>query len=223
MLDKDDGYIIGGQMNSIFLFVKIDAGKTRKIYKTYEVLTPGGMNDCRPTSDGGYMLVGGGCQGGCGVAIKVDGNGELEWGDNFTESALSSYAGSGFRSVDTTLEGYCAIVGEQMGGGRGFVLTVSLSKEIISFKEYSDAYRIQSIKTTKNGEAFLAGATITQGNGGTDIYVIKTNANGTIIDHTSYGTSSDEEAASLQLTNNGGSIVVGNDWIIKTDENGNVD
>jgi len=154
--------------------------------------------------------------------VKVDKEGTLEWSDTFRSSILSKYPASGFGSVDTTVDGNYAIAGDY-SGALGFMLMVSSSKEIKSFVEYSDACRIQSIKTTKNGEFFLAGATITLGNGGKDIYVIKTDASGAVISSAYYGTSSDEEANSIQLTRDGGAIIVGYNWVIKTDENGNVE
>lgn len=221
MLSKENGYIIGGQSNSAFLLVTLDATKTKKMYKSYDV-SAGNLKDCLPTRDGGYILVGGGCMGGCGTAVSIDANGEPNWNENF-KSTLSNYGNYGFNAVDTTSDGYFAIAGTGVSSARGFVLTISPNKDVKSLIEYSDAFSLQKIKTTKNGGYFLAGTTTTLGNGGRDIYVIKANTSGTIVSNAAYGTSSDEEAQSLQFTSDGGIIIVGNNWVIKTDENGKVD
>jgi hypothetical protein len=192
--------------------------------KSYSV-SIGGAIDCKPTRDGGYILVGGGCQGLCGFAIKTDENGNEVWKDTFKSSTLSNYGVDMFESVDTTSTGNCVIVGAGTtpeGVGKGFLLGIAPNKDVQLFKEYSDAIKLRSIKTTKDGSFFMAGSTVTLGQGGSDIYIIKTNSSGTITNSATYGTHTDEEAASLQLTRDGGAIVVGNHWIIKTDENCNV-
>ncbi len=221
---KDNSYIIGGVLGKGYFLAKIDNTRTQLWFKSYDV-GYGNLNGCTPTRDGGYLLVGNGITGLSGLIIKTDKNGEEVWRDNFRSSTtLSNYSTHSFNSVDTTPTGNHVIVGSGITTGidNGFLLDISSSKDVQIFKEYNDATRLSSIKTTNNGSFFIAGSTEKLGQGGSDIYIIKTNSSGTIINSATYGTTADEDAESLKLTSDGGAIIVGNHWVIKTDENGNV-
>ncbi|NLD93200.1 MAG: InlB B-repeat-containing protein [Fibrobacter sp.] len=217
---KDNSYIIGGEMGRGYFLAKLDNNRTQLWLKSFDVGL-GSLGGCMPTSDGGYIMVGSGTAGLSGFVIKTDTNGEEVWRDNFRSSTtLSNYHTHSFSSVDTTSTGNCTIVGTT--DSKGILLVVSPSKDVQLFKEYNDATKLISIKTTKDGSFLIAGSTEKLGQGGSDIYIIKTNSSGTIINSATYGTISDEDAASLKLTSDGGAIIVGNHWVIKTDGNGNV-
>jgi hypothetical protein len=217
---NDGGYICGGQIGANFHFVKFDANRNTLWEKEY-TSWGGAMYDCRPTRDGGYILVGPAGQGAAGMVYKIDNTGNVEWHDDFDTTIFSRYGMNGFYSVDTTIDGKCVIAGGgQLNGGRGYIIKLSLTKNVEKFVEYSNATTIQNIKTTKTGDLFMVGSTISLGNGGTDIYLIKTNGSGDVISQAVYGTFNDDYGISLKTTNDGGCIVVGSDnWIIKTDEN----
>jgi hypothetical protein len=224
MVSNDDGYVCGGYMLGDFYFVKTDANGT-KIWENSYSASGGGMNDCKPTRDGGYILIGAAGQGAAGMVYKINNAGNMEWHDDFDTTLLSLYGMNAFWSVDTTIDGKCVISGGgQINGNRGYVIKLSLTKNVEKFIEFGNSTVIRSIKSTRNGELFMVGSTITLGNGGTDIYVLKTNSSGDIISQTAYGTSSDEDGFSIKVTNDGGGIVVGyKNWVIKTDENGKVE
>ena len=71
----------------------------------------------------------------------------------------------------------------------------------------------------------MAGATLSLGTGGgKDIYIARLNSTGTVLNAATYGDTNEESANSLQLTSDGGAIIVGSyNWVIKTDENGDVE
>jgi hypothetical protein len=225
MQTKDNSFILGGQINSKFLFVKTDANTNILWKNSYDVIL-GGMNDCRPTRDGGYILVGSGGQGFDGIAIKTNNIGTVDWQDDFKSTILAQYGMYTFSSVDTTIDGKIVIAGRGApSGSKGFIIKLSLTKNVEKFVGFNDASDLKSIKTTKGGDLFIVGSTITLGNGGIDILIIKSNSSGDIISQAVYGTSGDDERGiSLKMTSDGGCIVTGShNWIIKTDENGNVD
>jgi uncharacterized repeat protein (TIGR02543 family) len=223
MAGKDNSYIISGSYNSGYFLAKLDNNKTKLWSKSYNA-NQGSPWDCKPTRDGGYLLVGVSCQGFCAFAVKADENGDEVWKDDFRSSILSNYSAGNFMSVDTTTTGSCVIVGSGNSNGiqKGFILVVSQGKDVQMFKEYSDATTLKSVKATQDGSFFIAGSTFTLGQGGRDIYVFKSNSSGTITSYATYGTTADEDAASLKLTSDGGAIIVGSHWVVKTDENGNV-
>ncbi len=56
-----------------------------------------------------------------------------------------------------------------------------------------------------------------------DFYLAKVNSSGEIVKETTYGTAGASEGCSgMNLTNDGGCIMAGGNWVIKTDENGEV-
>jgi len=90
-----------------------------------------------------------------------------------------------------------------------------------------------SIQQTKDGGYIVAGWTNSFGAGDWDVYIIKLNGNGNKVWEKTYGGSNNDEAFSIQQTNDGGYIVAGwtnsfgaggwiaDVYIIKLDGNGN--
>lgn len=86
------------------------------------------------------------------------------------------------------------------------------------------------IQLTRDGGYIIVGYTRSFGNSGRDIWLVKTDGNGNLQWHRSYGGSSDEEGYSIQQTTDGGYIVTGytksfgsgmtDVYIIKTDSLG---
>lgn len=224
---KDNGYIIGaGSDGYNYLMIKLNSLRTVEWDTTFSV-SGGGIDDCIPTRDGGYVFVGSGGGGLGPVAVKTSGTGIILW--NLNHSVVNGFSTSEFKSVDTTSDGGCIIAGNgnQNGQSGGFILKV-LSNGTVGnggSVTLSNASRCTGIKSLSNGDLLIAGGTLISGNaGGEDIYITRTTANGTVISESTFGGADTDFANSLQLTSDGGAVVVGyKNWIIKTDENGKAD
>jgi hypothetical protein len=115
-----------------------------------------------------------------------------------------------------------------------FLLKTDASGNVIWAKTYGGTNwdRAYSVQQTSDGGYIVAGATGSFGAGGSDIFLLKTDANGNVIWAKTYGGTSLDEAYSVQQTSDGGYIVAGwtesfgagglDIFLIKTDANGNV-
>jgi hypothetical protein len=227
MSTKDNGYIIGGGMDgNYFLMIKTNSLRAVEWDTAYYVYA-GGIGDCIQTRDTGYIFVGVGSGGLGPIAIKTNSAGDSLWSLNF--SSTSRYSTAEFTSVDTTSDGGYIIAGNgnQNGQSRGFIRKVS-SNGIIGSDgtiDLADASECNSVRRLNNGDYMIAGGTLSAGTeGGKDVYVARVSSSGSVLHQSTYGATTDEKARSLQLTSDGGAVIIGYpNWIIKTDENGSTD
>lgn len=115
--------------------------------------------------------------------------------------------------------------GNQNGQDGGFILKVLANGTVASSGAItlSNASNCRDVKRLSNGDLLIAGGTLSLGSGGgEDIYIARTTANGTVLHESTFGVADiNERGISLQLTSDGGAVIVGyKNWIIKTDENG---
>jgi hypothetical protein len=82
---------------------------------------------------------------------------------------------------------------------------------------------------TADGGFVIAGYTMSSGAGGSDMWLVKTDANGVILWNQTFGGTSNDEGGALIQTTDGGFVIVGETssfgtggdvWLIKTDRNG---
>jgi uncharacterized repeat protein (TIGR02543 family) len=222
---KNGGYIVGGNDGGSYLMIGLNSIHAT-VWDTAINVSGGGVADCIEARDGGYVFVGVGTAGLARKAVKVNSSGNVEWNSDFS-SSLSSVAPSSFSSIDTMENGGYIIAGKGNlnGESRGFIVKVvpdGTDGEGILVK---DASQLNGIRRMSNGEFLIAGGTLTLGTGGLqDIYIARINTEGSVLGTSTFGGTENENARSLQLTDDGGAIIVGTScWIIKTDENGYVD
>jgi hypothetical protein len=239
---SDGGYIMAGRTRSfgaggveVFL-IKTDANGDVQWAKAY-----GGTNNewaysVQQTSDGGYIVAGYTRSFGAGGAdffvVKTDANGNIIW--------AKTYGGTGDDtawSVQQTSDGGYIVAGYTRSFGVGnldvFLIKTDANGDVQWAKTYGGAGddRAYSVQQTSDGGYILAGETRSFGAGGSDIFLIKTDANGDVQWAKAYGGTDNEWAYSVQQTSDGGYIVAGtmrisltnyDIFLIKTDANGDV-
>jgi hypothetical protein len=237
---SDGGYIITGASvwtgsdYDVYL-IKTDTSGNEQWHKIF-----GGSNhdwgySVQQTSDGGYIITGG-CRNshpGFDVyVIKTDADGNSQAYNNFGGSN-DDYG----HSVQQTSDGGYIITGvSDYGSGNSNVYLIKIYENLDcewykTFGGLSDDEGY-SVQQTLDGGYIITGYTRSYGNGLSDWYLIKTDANGDEQWYKTFGGSYDEVARSVQQTFDGGYIITGytksagagnyDVGLTKTDANGNV-
>jgi formylglycine-generating enzyme required for sulfatase activity len=166
------------------------------------------------TNDGGYVIIGTTQSYGYGNydvwLIKTDADGNEVWNQTFG----GSNGDYGF-SVKQTLDNGFIIVGRTSSFGNGssdiwLIKTNELGNEEwnTTFGGIHDDYG-ESVQLTTNNKFIIAGWTSSFGNGSSDIWLIKTDADGNEIWNRSFGGVSSESSYSAEQTTDNGYIVSG--------------
>jgi len=219
---SDGGYAIAG----IDLLVKTDEYGNMEWNRTY------GGYSLVETSDGGYALA--------GVTnirinysdadfwlIKTDAYGNMLWNKTYSKGVDCAHS-----VVETSDGGYA------LAGSTGFwfdhdiwVVKTDEYGNIEWNNVYGDGNSIaHSLVVTSDGGFALAGKTDHAGAGGYDFWLIKTDADGSMIWNQTYGGAEDDIAYSFVVTSDGGFAIAGETssfgagdsdfWLVKTDEYG---
>ena len=233
---KDGGYIIAGCTQSygagyywdVYL-IKTDANGDTLWTKTYGGWSDDWGNSVQQTQDGGYIIAG--YSAGDVYLIKTDANGDTLW--------TRTFGGPDYdygNSVQQTQDGGYIIAGRTDSYGAGYydvylIKTDSLGDTLWT-KTYggSDYDASFSVQQTLDGGYIIAGYTKSYGAGYYDVYLIKTDSLGDTLWTRTFGGSDEDEAYSVQQTQDGGYIIAGRTysygagnydvWLIKTDANG---
>lgn len=243
---SDGGYIIAGNTRDYpgapgsfdVLLIKTDSNGNNEWSKTF-----GGLNydmgfSVKQTNDGGYITVGYTLNFGMGsydiYLIKTDAFGDTIW--------TKAYGGGGSETayvIQQTSDGGYIIIGHTNSFGAGmhdvYLLKLDVSGNIDWAKTYGGASNDYgySGEQTSDGGYIIIGETQSFGNGGDDVYLIKTDSVGDIVWTKTYGGTDDDTGESIQQTSDGGYIISGyttsfgdcvfNTYLIKTDASGSSD
>jgi hypothetical protein len=242
---SDGGYIMAGlhQVSATdfdYLAVKTNSGGDTLWTGTY-----GGIGDeesyaMQQTSDGGYIMAGIDSSSGLGsynvYLVKLTATGDTSW--------TRSYGGSGYdfgQAIQQTADGGYIVAGYTGSFGAGnadvYLLKTDANGNLTWSKTYGGPYGDYafSVKQTTDGGYIMTGITSSFGispyGNVNDVYVLKTDANGTLTWSKTYGQNGDDWSYGVVQTNTGGYAITGhtnvdstaslsNLYLIKTDVNG---
>lgn len=203
--------------------------------KTYGGASSDAISSIQKTSDGGYIMAGYTTSYGAGSndvwLIKTDEYGTEHWNKTFG-GASADWASS----VQQTSDGGYILVGvtESYGNGRYDFWLIKINAD--GTEQWNKTFggtswdNANSVQQTSDGGYILVGDSDVYGSG-TNIWLIKTDANGNQLWKKIFGGSWWDRGTSVQQTSDGGYIIAGytasygsgveDVWLIKTDANGN--
>jgi hypothetical protein len=240
---SDGGYIIAGITDSFsagnhdVYLIKTDAGGHMTWQKTFGGVSTDSGFSMQQTTDEGYIIAGYTKSYGAGgndvYLIKTDVNGNLTW-----EKTFGGAGNDLGYSVEQTADGGYIITGLTgslgAGGNDVYLIKTDAGGNLTWEKTFGGAsgdlgYQVQ--QTTDSGY-IISGRTDSFGSGGSDVYLIKTDAGGNLTWEKTFGGSSDDTGYSVQQTTDGGYIISGRTdlygtghcevFLIKTDADGNM-
>lgn len=240
-LAKDGGYVIAGD-TSFFggaggdaWVLKVDAGGSIVWQRRYGGAGEERFHALQPTVDGGYVVAGSTRSVGQGGAdawvVKIDSAGEVTW--------QKTYGGRNFDvvySVHPAIGGGFVVGGttSSFGGQDAWVFKLSDNGTVTWQKTYRlrDNNVILSIHPTADGGYVAAGWTGLSGIAFTDAWVLRLDGSGNVIWQKTYGDTSGDVANSVQPSQDGGVVVVGETlssvgaggdaWVLRLDAVGNI-
>jgi hypothetical protein len=231
---SDGGYVVAGYTDSYGAgrdawLIKTDAAGNRVWDKTFG----GGVgSSVRQTSDGGYIIAGYTESSNLWL-IKTNVSGNEVWsrtlgGDRFVDEGYW---------VQQTSDGGYIVAGRTASFGAGYfdvwLVKADALGDTVWTRTHGGEGRDEgySVQQTSDGGYIVAGSTESYGAGWSDVWLIKTDADGNKAWDRTFGGESDEYGYSVQQTSDGGYIIVGETWsygagacdvwLIKTDTSGN--
>jgi len=181
---SDNGYIIAGytEFNHDVYLIKTDVNGNQTWTQNFGGTDFDYGNSVRQTSDGGYIIVG--CTysfdvgGGDMYLIKTDANGNQTWTQNFGGTSFEC----GY-SVQQTTDGGYIVAGSTTSYGTGgdvYLIKTSINGNDVWTKTFGGTSGEVgfSVQQTVDGGYIITGSTSSFGAGESDVYLIKTDANG---------------------------------------------
>jgi len=182
------------------------------------------------TADGGYMAAGYTLSSEPAFyLVKTDSMGEYLWSRTYGGGSwdlcfsAQETADSGF-----ILAGFTSSFGF---GGQVYLVKTDRYGDVMWHKTYGGVGEEsgEAVIQTSDGGYIITGYTSSFGSGGIDVYIVKTNDQGTLLWDKAYGGLDDDCGCAVQETYDGGYVIVGDTrsfsaakdlYIIKTDQNG---
>ncbi len=202
--------------------------------KTYGGLDGDGSNAVQQTIDGGYIITGWTyllMTGQCDVyLVKTDVSGDTLW--------TRKYGGIGnewaFSVQETFDSGYiiAGATGSFQNPGDVLLIKTDVDGNILWSKLYGGEYAewAFSVQQTSDSGYIIVGCTCSYGQGGGDVWILKTDTKGDTLWTKTYGGIKDDDGRSVRETTGGGYVIVGNTgldsissgdiWLLKTDNYG---
>ncbi|MCW4016836.1 MAG: hypothetical protein NWF06_10735 [Candidatus Bathyarchaeota archaeon] len=241
---SDGGYVLAGGTDSFgaglydFWLIKTDATGNMEWNQTYG----GEEDDCAYTlieaSGGGYVLAGETSSVGAGEVdfwlIKVDSSGNMEWNQTYGGTAYENV----YAIVEVSDGGYVLAGETETFSTLGYDCWL-IKTDAAGNMEWNQTYSGESstggsafVQTSDGGYALAGGAASVDG-ADYDFWLVKTDANGTLLWTQTYGGESYDVAWSIAEASDGGYLIAGGTssfgagvydfWLVKTDETGNMD
>ena len=140
-------------------------------------------------------------------------------------------------SVQQTTDGGYIVVGSNASYGSGNIDVYLFKTNSFGNERWHETFggnnndEGRSVQQTTDGGYIIAGTTFSYGAGGSDVYIVKTDASGDEEWQRTFGGNNNDEGRSVQQTTDGGYIIVGdtrsygaggsNVYLVKTDASGN--
>ena len=188
----------------------------------------------RQTTDGGYILAGSTYGGGSRLwdvlLLKLDASGNVQWSHIY--GGPLSDNGSG---VLQTADGGYVVAGYTANYGAGnydaWLIKVAANGDSIWSQTYGGSLNdyVASLEPTADGGYIMGGTNLSFSNGYEDLWMVKTDGDGNLQWHHTYGESGFDFGAQARQTNDGGYIVAGYTdaqdggtyiWVFKTNADG---
>jgi hypothetical protein len=244
---SDEGYIISGWTDSFsagdydVYLIKTDEQGDTLWTKTYGEDGSDDARCVRQTLDGGYIIAGNtqpiGVMGSYVWLIKTDSLGDTLWTKKWGETPMPNINTG--RCVQQTSDGGYIISGHLQFSGNNNEDVCLIKTDADGNIEWMDSYGGAGYEIgywtqqTSDGGFIVVGYTTSFGAGNEDIYLIKTDASGTVEWTNTYGGSGTDSGYSIQQTLDGGYIIVGftdsfgagsyDVYIVKTDAAGDTE
>lgn len=238
----DGGFLIGAHSGSFgagshdIYLIKCDSVGIIEWTRAYGGGSADGVYSLEQTTDGGYILSSHTSSFGAGqhdvYLIKINSIGDTLWTRTYGGSS-----GDYLRAVQQTDDGGYILVAETFSFGAGLADVYLLKTDSIGNVMWTKTYGGSSsdygysVKQTVDGGFVIAGYTNSFGAGQFDLYVIKTDINGSLIWSKTFGGASSDYGHSVIQTLDSGYIISGYTlssgmaaqvYLVKLDSDGNL-
>ena len=229
----DGGYIItcteySYGMDSNIWLIKTDSLGQEEWNQIFYYVGNSEGRSVQQTTDGGYIIAG--MYSYLAILIKTDSLGNEEWHTSYFPSGSSSSWGS---CVQQTIDNGFIFTGYSFMYDVWTTDVLLIKTDSLGNEEWNQTFGGNeddygsSVQQTTDGGYIITGITTSFGNGGQDMWLIKTDADGDDEWNQTFGGSNNDEGHSVQETTDGRYVITGSTasfgyggedvWLIKTD------